>query len=212
VSGLASKPLGRFLIGLGLKTDGDGLSVVWPQNHWGGFLRFGLKNGGNGFSSVSTSKLMTTVCEWFGLKTSRMIFTGLASKLVVMVSGGLASKPAAAVSASLASKPATTVSNGLASKPAATVSGGLASKPAVSVSPFGSQNRQLRFVDLGLKITAAVSWFGHQNQAVFGLSVVTQNRRREVSVGHASRSSGFFTWNQVGLGFSSLFSRLVKTR
>jgi hypothetical protein len=33
VSGLASKPLGRFLIGLGLKTDGDGLSVVWPLNH-----------------------------------------------------------------------------------------------------------------------------------------------------------------------------------
>jgi hypothetical protein len=30
VSGLASKPLGWFLIGLGLKTDGDGLSVVWP--------------------------------------------------------------------------------------------------------------------------------------------------------------------------------------
>jgi hypothetical protein len=25
VNGLASKPLGRFLIGLGLKTDGDGL-------------------------------------------------------------------------------------------------------------------------------------------------------------------------------------------
>jgi hypothetical protein len=30
VSGLASKPLGWFLVGLGLKTDGDGLSVVWP--------------------------------------------------------------------------------------------------------------------------------------------------------------------------------------
>jgi hypothetical protein len=30
---LASKPLRWFLIGLGLKTDGDGLSVVWPQNH-----------------------------------------------------------------------------------------------------------------------------------------------------------------------------------
>jgi hypothetical protein len=28
VSGLASKPLRRFLIGLGLKTDGDSLSVV----------------------------------------------------------------------------------------------------------------------------------------------------------------------------------------
>jgi hypothetical protein len=34
VSRLASKPLRWFLIGLGLKTDGDGLSVVWPQNHW----------------------------------------------------------------------------------------------------------------------------------------------------------------------------------
>jgi hypothetical protein len=33
VSGLASKPLGRFLIGLCLKIDDDGLSVVWPQNH-----------------------------------------------------------------------------------------------------------------------------------------------------------------------------------
>jgi hypothetical protein len=28
VSGLASKPFGWFLIGLGLKTDGSGLSVV----------------------------------------------------------------------------------------------------------------------------------------------------------------------------------------
>jgi hypothetical protein len=35
-----------------------------------------------------------------------------------------------------------------------------------------------------------VSWFGPQNQAGFGLSVVPQNRRREVGVGHASRSSG----------------------
>jgi hypothetical protein len=33
VSRLASKPLRWFLIGLDLKTDGDGLSVVWPQNH-----------------------------------------------------------------------------------------------------------------------------------------------------------------------------------
>jgi hypothetical protein len=34
-----------------------------------------------------------------------------------------------------------------------------------------------------------VSWFGPQNQVGFGLSVVPQNRRREVGVGHASRSS-----------------------
>jgi hypothetical protein len=35
-----------------------------------------------------------------------------------------------------------------------------------------------------------VSWFGPQNQVGFGLSVVPQNRRREVGVGHMSRSSG----------------------
>jgi hypothetical protein len=35
-----------------------------------------------------------------------------------------------------------------------------------------------------------VSWFRLQNQVSFGLPVVPQNRWREVSVGHASRSSG----------------------
>jgi hypothetical protein len=34
-----------------------------------------------------------------------------------------------------------------------------------------------------------VSWFGHQNQAGFSLSVMPQNRRREVSAGYVSRSS-----------------------
>jgi hypothetical protein len=35
-----------------------------------------------------------------------------------------------------------------------------------------------------------VSWFGSQNQVGFGFSVAPQNRWREVSAGHASRSSG----------------------
>jgi hypothetical protein len=35
-----------------------------------------------------------------------------------------------------------------------------------------------------------VSWFGPQNQAGFGLSVVPQNQWREVSAGHMPRSSG----------------------
>jgi hypothetical protein len=38
-----------------------------------------------------------------------------------------------------------------------------------------SQNRQLRFSDFALKITATIFWFGHQNQAGFGLSVAPQN-------------------------------------
>jgi hypothetical protein len=46
-----------------------------------------------------------------------------------------------------------------------------------------------RFVDLGLKITVTVSWFGPQNQAGFGLLVAPQNQRREVGAGHASKSS-----------------------
>jgi hypothetical protein len=58
------------------------------------------------------------------------------------------------------------------------------------VSQFGPQNQQLRFSDLGLKITAMVSWFRTQNQTDFGLSVAPQNQRREDGVGHAPRSGG----------------------
>jgi hypothetical protein len=72
---------------------------------------------------------------------------------------------------------------------------------------FGPQNRQLQFGDLGHKITITFSWFGLQNQAVYGLLVVPQNRREdEDGVGHASRSDG------VGLGFTSFDSKLVKER
>jgi hypothetical protein len=67
---------------------------------------------------------------------------------------------------------------------------GLASKPLGQVSRFGPQNRQLRFGDLGLKITTTVSWFGPQNQAGLGLLIAPQNRRREDGVGHVSRSGG----------------------
>jgi hypothetical protein len=34
---------------LSLKTKVDSLLVVWPQNYWNGFLRFGLKTVGDGF-------------------------------------------------------------------------------------------------------------------------------------------------------------------
>jgi hypothetical protein len=68
---------------LSLKTKVNGLSIVWPQNHR------------DDFSLVWASKLMATVCEWFGLKTTRMVFAGLDSKPVAMVSVGLASKPVA---------------------------------------------------------------------------------------------------------------------
>jgi hypothetical protein len=50
---------------------------------------------------------------------------------------------------------------------------GLALEPLGRVSHFGPQNRQLRFGDLGLKITMTVSWFGPENQAGIGLSVAS---------------------------------------
>jgi hypothetical protein len=109
----------------------------------------------------------------------------LASKRAATVFSGLASKPVAMVFSSLASKLMTTVSPGLTSKLI------WASKLRWwGVFQFGPQNRQLRFGDLGLKITAMVSWFGPQNQAGFGLSVAAQNRQREVGAGYASRFSG----------------------
>jgi hypothetical protein len=37
---------------LSLKTKVDVLSVVWPQNHWDDFSRFGLKTGDYGLSVV----------------------------------------------------------------------------------------------------------------------------------------------------------------
>jgi hypothetical protein len=56
---------------------------------------------------------------------------------------------------------------------------GLTSKPLGRVFWFGSQNRQLRFGDLVLKIIATVFWFGPQNQAAYGLSVAPQNQRED---------------------------------
>jgi hypothetical protein len=75
---------------------------------------------------------MTTVCEWFGLKTTRTIFIGLASKpAVVTVSGGFASKPATTVFSGLASKPVVMIFYSLNSKLVATVSPVLSLKPVM---------------------------------------------------------------------------------
>jgi hypothetical protein len=86
---------------------------------------------------------MATVCEWYGLKTTRMVFTGLASKPVVMVSSGLASKPAM------------TVFSSLASSLVATVSPGLPSKLAVGFLVEPQNQRGGEFPDLGLKTSSS---------------------------------------------------------
>jgi hypothetical protein len=94
---------------------------------------------------------MVTVCEWFGIKTNRTIFAGLASKPVVTVCSSLTSKPVVTISGGLASKPAAMVFSSLALKLVATVSLDLASKSAVGffVEPQNQGDRG--FSSLGLK-------------------------------------------------------------
>jgi hypothetical protein len=53
-----------------------------------------------------------------------------------------------------------------------------------------------------------VSWFGSQNHVCFGLSVAPQNRRREVGVGHASRSSDLL---HVEASLARVFQSGLKT-
>jgi hypothetical protein len=113
--------------------------VVWPQNHSDGFCRFSLK-------------------------TTRTVFTGLASKPVVTVSVSLASKPAVTVSGGLASKPATVVFSSLATKLVAMVSPGLASKPAAVV-----------FSSLATKLVTMVSP-GLASKPAVGFLVEPQNQ------------------------------------
>jgi hypothetical protein len=145
------------------------------------------------------------VCEWSSLKTTRTVFIGLASKPVPMVSTGLASKPAVTVFSSLASKLVAMASLGLSSKP---VVGFLVEPQNQGGGGFpglGLKTSSYGFGDLGLKITAMVSWFlglktkwasvcwfPHKTDG--GRSV--QNTRRDLV--------GCFVWKQVWLGFPSL--------
>jgi hypothetical protein len=121
-----------------------------------------------------------------------------------------------------------TVSSGLALKPAATVFSSLSLKLVAMVSPdlslklaigflFEPQNQgaggfpglclktdSYGFGDLGRKITAAVSWFGSQNQAGFGCWLhqktdggrSTRDARRDLAA--------CLAWKQVWLEFPSL--------
>jgi hypothetical protein len=162
--------------------------VVWPQNH------------SDGFSSV-----------W-------------ASKPVVTISGGLASKPAATVLSGLASKPVATVFSSLTSKLVATVSPSLALKPAVSFLVEHQNQGGGGFSGLGLK-TGSYSlmiWASKLPRQILGLCLKTKwatvcwlrhkiderattwDTRRDIAA--------CFTWKQVGLGFSSLASRLAEAR
>jgi hypothetical protein len=107
---------------------------------------------------------MTTICDWFILKTTRTVFTGLTSKPVATVSNGLASKHVAIVFSSLTSKLVATVSPGLASKP---VVGFL-----VELQNQGGGG----FFGLGLKIDSfgLVIWASKSPRRFLGLGLKTK--------------------------------------
>jgi hypothetical protein len=135
------------------------------------------------------------VCKWFGLKTNGMVFSGLASKLVATVCQWFSLKNNGTVFSILASNPVATVFLVWPQN-----------RWWLRVSRFGPQNRrQLHFGDLGLKITATVSWFVSLNQMSDCLSVVPQNQLEDVTPrGTREDLAACFTWKQVGLVFPSL--------
>jgi hypothetical protein len=97
---------------------------------------------------------MATVCEWFGFKTTRTVFTGLASK------------PAATIFSSLTSKLVATISPGLTSKPVVgflvesqNQGGGGFPGSGLKTDSYGfviwTSKSPQRFLDLGLKTERA---------------------------------------------------------
>jgi hypothetical protein len=137
------------------------------------------------------------VCEWFGLKTTRTVFAGLASKPVATVSSGLALKPAATVFSSLASKLVSTVSPGLASKPAV----------GFLVEPQNQGGGG--FSSLGLKTSSSglVIWASKSQRRFIGLYLKTKwasvcRLRHKTDRGRSAWDThrdlaAYFTWNQV---------------
>jgi hypothetical protein len=147
---------------------------------------------------------MSTVCEWFGLKTSRTVFVGLASKPVATVSSGLTSKPTA------------TVFSSLTSKPVATVSPGLTSKLLVSFLVEPQNQGDEGFPGLGLKTgrsglvicaTKLPRWFLGLGLKI--KQVLVCRLRRKTDGGRSAWDTHrdlptCFAWKQVWLGFPSL--------
>jgi hypothetical protein len=98
---------------------------------------------------------MATVCEWFGLKTTRAVFSSLASILVA------------------------TVFSSLASKLVTTVSPGLASNSAVSFLVEPQNQGGGGFPSLGLKTDSSglVIWVSKSPQQFLSLSLKIKWRR-----------------------------------
>jgi hypothetical protein len=63
-----------------LKTKVNGLSVVWPQNHWDGFLWFGLKAGGFRFPGLGLKTDSSDLMIWASKSPRRFLGMCLKTK------------------------------------------------------------------------------------------------------------------------------------
>jgi hypothetical protein len=171
---------------------------------------------------------MATVCQWFGLKTTRTVFIGLVSKPVATVSDSLASKPDATVSSGLASKPTAMVFTGLVSKPVTKVFSSLASKLMVMVSPGLASKPVVGFLvepqnqggggfpNFGLKTGSFgfMIWASKSPRRFLGLVLKTKwvsvcRLRHKTDDGRSAWDThrdlaACLVWKQVWLGFPSL--------
>jgi hypothetical protein len=119
---------------------------------------------------------MTTVYEWFGLKTGGDGFWQFGLKTCCDIFSGLASKPAVMVSDSLTSKPAAMDFSSLASKLVATISPSLTSKPAVGFFVEPQNQGGGEFPGLGLKTGSfgLVIYASKSPRRFLGLSLKTK--------------------------------------
>jgi hypothetical protein len=132
------------------------------------------------------------VCEWFGLKTTRTVFTGLASKPVATVFSNFASKLVATGSPSLASKPVV----GFLVQPQNQGGGGFLGM-GLKTSSYSlvicASKSPRQFLGLGLKTKrASVCWLHHKTDG--GRSA--RDMHRDLAA--------CFTWKQVWLVFHNL--------
>jgi hypothetical protein len=183
-----------------------------------------IRGDGERGSLGLASKSRSTICRWFGLKTTGMVYQWFGLKTNGTVFSGLASKPMVMVFSGFASKPVTTVFSGLASKSVATVSPSLASKPVVGflVEPQnqdggGFSSLGLKTGSYGLVICASKSprWFldlgiKTKRATVCRLWHKTDGRMKTVRDTRQDLAA-CFAWKQVGQGFPSLASRLEET-
>jgi hypothetical protein len=144
------------------------------------------------------------VYEWFGLKTTRT------------VSSGSASKPAAMVFTGLASKPVVTVFSSLASKLVAMVSPKLTSKPVVGFLVEPQNQGGGGFPGLGLQTDSSglVIWASKLPRRFLGLGLKTKwvsvcRLRYRTNGGRLAQDThrdllACLAWKQVWLGFPSL--------